>query len=45
MADDEIISDGGCRRHWSSPEKLRIVEETLADEILKEALAMSRSRN
>ena len=29
MPDIEIIADGGCRRRWSSFEKLRIVEETL----------------
>ena len=29
MSDIEIITDGGRRRHWSSAEKLRIIEETL----------------
>ena len=29
MSEIEIITDGGCRRRWSSAEKLRIVEETL----------------
>jgi hypothetical protein len=29
MSVSEIITDGGRRRHWSTPEKLRIVEETL----------------
>jgi transposase-like protein len=29
MSDVEIIADGGRRRRWSAPEKLRIVEETL----------------
>jgi transposase len=29
MSDYEIITDGGRRRRWSTPEKLRIVEETL----------------
>ena len=31
MSDFEIITDGGRRRRWSVPEKLRIVEETLED--------------
>ena len=31
MSEIEIITDGGCRRRWSSSEKLRIVEETLYD--------------
>ncbi len=30
MSDFEIITDGGARRYWSAPEKLRIVEETLS---------------
>ncbi|MDF0603804.1 transposase, partial [Psychromarinibacter sp. C21-152] len=29
MSEVEIITDGGCRRRWSSAEKLQIVEETL----------------
>jgi transposase len=29
MSEIEIITDGGCRRRWSSAEKLWIVEETL----------------
>lgn len=29
MSEIEIITDGGRRRRWSAPEKLRIVEETL----------------
>lgn len=29
MSEIDIITDGGCRRRWSSSEKLRIVEETL----------------
>uniref|UniRef100_UPI0036F28EDC transposase n=1 Tax=Nitratireductor aquimarinus TaxID=889300 RepID=UPI0036F28EDC len=31
MSDDEIITDGGRRRRWTSSEKLRIVEETLEE--------------
>jgi len=31
MSDFQIITDGGRRRRWSAPEKLRIVEETLED--------------
>ncbi len=29
MSRSKIVTDGGRRRHWSTPEKLRIVEETL----------------
>ena len=29
MSEIEIITDGGRRRHWTSADKLRIVEETL----------------
>ena len=29
MSETEIITDGGCRRHWTAADKLRIVEETL----------------
>ena len=29
MSEIEIITDGGCRRHWTAADKLRIVEETL----------------
>jgi len=29
MSVSEIITDSGRRRHWSTPEKLRIVKETL----------------
>jgi transposase len=31
ISDYEIITDGGRRRRWSSPEKLGIIEETLED--------------
>lgn len=31
MSEIEIITDGGRRRRWSAAEKLRIVEETLAE--------------
>ncbi|WP_339640095.1 hypothetical protein [Jannaschia helgolandensis] len=33
MSDYEIITDGGRRRRWKAPKKLRIVEETLEDRI------------
>ena len=29
MSEIEIITDGGCHRHWTAADKLRIVEETL----------------
>ena len=29
MSEIEIITDGGRRRHWTTADKLRIVEETL----------------
>jgi len=45
MSEIEIITDGGRRRRWSASEKLRIVEETLEVEILKEALDKTRSKN
>ena len=31
MSEIEIITDGGRRHRWSAPEKLRIVEESLAN--------------
>ena len=33
LSDYEIITDGGRRRRWKAPKKLRIVEETLEDRI------------
>lgn len=32
MTEIEIITDGGRRRHWTTADKLRIVEETLDDQ-------------
>lgn len=42
MSDIEIITDGGCRRHWSSAEKLRIIEETLEG---RESISVVARRN
>jgi transposase len=42
MSDIEIITDGGRRRHWSSAEKLRIVEETLEG---RESISVVARRN
>ena len=42
MSGIEIITDGGCRRRWSSAEKLRIVEETLDD---RESISVVARRN
>jgi len=42
MSVSEIITDGGRRRHWSAPEKLRIVEETLDS---RESISVVASRN
>lgn len=42
MSDIEIITDGGRRRHWSSAEKLRIVEETLEG---RESISVIARRN
>ncbi len=37
-----IITDGGRRRHWSTPKKLRIVEETLDG---RESISVVARRN
>ena len=42
MSVSEIITDGGRRRHWSTPEKLRIVEETLDG---RESISVVARRN
>jgi transposase len=42
MSDIEIITDGGRRRHWSSAEKLRIIEETLEG---RESISVVARRN
>ena len=42
MSVSEIIGDGGRRRHWSMPEKLRIVEETLDG---RESISVVARRN
>ena len=42
MSEIEIITDGGCRRRWSSGEKLRIVEETLDG---RESISVVARRN
>ena len=42
MSVSEIITDGGRRRHWSAPEKLRIVEETLDG---RESISVVARRN
>lgn len=42
MSVSKIITDGGCRRHWSTPDKLRIVEDTLDD---RESISVVARRN
>lgn len=42
MSVSEIITDGGRRRHWSTPEKLRIVEEMLDG---RESISVVARRN
>jgi transposase len=42
MSDIEIITDGGRRRHWSSAEKLRIIEKTLEG---RESISVVARRN
>lgn len=42
MSVSEIITDGGRRPHWSTPEKLRIVEETLDG---RESISVVARRN
>ena len=42
MSEIEIITDGGRRRRWLSPEKLRIVEETLDS---RESISVVARRN
>jgi transposase len=42
MSDIEIITDDGRRRHWSSAEKLRIIEETLEG---RESISVVARRN
>ena len=42
MSVAEIITDGGRRRHWSTAEKLRIVEETLDE---RESVSLVARRN
>jgi len=42
MSVSEIITDGGRRRHWGTPEKLRIVEATLDG---RESISVVARRN